>query len=269
MSRPASLAAVAAILAVGLASPAVARAAADATNGPTEAPHTDAEAQLLFRQGNDAFLAKHYDEARADYWALVDAGFGTADVYFNLGNAALKAGKLGEAVLAYERALRRDPGDDDARANLALARKQNVDKVVGGGSGPAFFTRVARVVPPGPVTVAFLIAWCLLFAALLTLRLLRRRRVLISLVAALGLLGSVVAGSLLADVAWYRDHVVQAVVMDPVIQVRKGPAPRFDTAFELHQGFEVRLLDQDGPYVQVRLVNGLEGWVLRRSLRTI
>ena len=232
-------------------------------------PSNASEAELLFRRANDAYLAGHYDDARSDYWQVVEGGFGTADVYFNLGNAALKAGKLGEAVLAYERALRRDPGDDDARANLALARKRNVDKVVGGGSGPPFFARLARVLAPGPVTVAFLVAWGLLFLGLLGLRLFRRRRLVLSLVAALGLLGSVAAGALLADVAWYREHVVEAVVMDPVIPVRKGPAPRFDTAFELHEGFEVRLLGHDGPYVQIRLANGLEGWVLRRSLKTI
>ncbi len=254
------------VLAVALAGAAPVASFADAGAGP---PKTRAEAELLFRQGNDAFLAKHYDAALTDYQRLVDAGFGTGDVYFNLGNAALKAGKLGESVLAYERALRQDPGDDDARANLALARKHNVDKVVGGGSGPPFLARLARVLPPGPVTVAFGVAWGLLFLGLLGLRLVRGRRLLLSLVAALGLLGSVAAGGLLADVAWYRDHVVEAVVMDPVIPVRKGPAPRFETAFELHEGFEVRLLGHDGPYVQVRLANGLEGWVLRRSLKTI
>ena len=252
------------VLAAAATLPLSARADAGST-----LPRTRAEAELRLRQGNDAVLAKHYDAALADYQALVDAGFGTGDVYFNLGNAALGAGKLGEAVLAYERALRRDPGDDDARANLALARKRNVDKVVGGGSGPPFLARVARVVAPGPVTVAFLVAWGLLFLGLLGLRLVRGQRLLLSLVATLGLLGSVAAGGLLADVAWYRDHVVEAVVMARVIPVRKGPAPRFDTAFELHEGFEVRLLDHDGPYVQIRLANGLEGWVLRRTLKTI
>lgn len=232
-------------------------------------PANATEAELLFRRANDAYLAGHYDDARNDYWQVVEGGFGTADVYFNLGDAAYESGHLGEAVLAYERALRADPGYDDARANLVIAKKHNVDKLVGGGAGPSFFERVARAVDPGWVSLAFLGAWVLLFAALFLGRLLGRARVILAVLAALGVAGSVAFGGLLGTVAWYRDHVDRGVVMSKVAEVRKGPAPRFQTAFEVHEGLTLRMLDTDGPYVRIRLANGLEGWLLRRKVQKI
>ena len=50
-----------------------------------------------------------------------------ADLEHNLGNALLRAGKPGEAVLHYERALRLDPRARDTRHNLELAEKGLAD----------------------------------------------------------------------------------------------------------------------------------------------
>jgi len=56
---------------------------------------------------------------------------GVADprVLYNLANAYFKLGRLGPAILNYERALRLDPSDQDARDNLELARGQIRDRI--------------------------------------------------------------------------------------------------------------------------------------------
>ena len=43
--------------------------------------------------------------------------------FHNLGNSLVKKDMCSEAVLAYKNALRNDPGDDETRYNLALAKK--------------------------------------------------------------------------------------------------------------------------------------------------
>ncbi len=238
-----------------------------ATGGLTTPRNAD-EAELLFRKANDAFLAGHYDEAQDLYHRLIGAGFGTADVHYNLGCAALKAGRIGEAVLAFERALRLDPGHEDARANLEAALSRNVDELVGADTGRPFFERLARRLPYRIVAWAFVATWAIFFLSLLLRRLAPIRGVA-SLVASLCGLGIVVLGLLLADLTWYRDLVHRAVVVAEAASVRKGPSPRFETAFEVHQGLVVRRLETDGPYVRVRLANGLEGWIRRTDVVAI
>ena len=53
----------------------------------------------------------------------------SAAVYYNLGNAYYKAGKIAPAILNYERCLLLDPGDSDARFNLQMARQKTIDKI--------------------------------------------------------------------------------------------------------------------------------------------
>ena len=49
-------------------------------------------------------------------------------LYYNLGNACFKSGKLGEAILWYERARRLLPHDEDIEANLRFANLVKKDR---------------------------------------------------------------------------------------------------------------------------------------------
>src|SRR5262249_60282743 len=66
--------------------------------------------------------ACRYAAPAAEHERLLASGVASANPYFNLGNAYLKAGQTGRAILAYERARRLAPGDPDLRANLTFAR---------------------------------------------------------------------------------------------------------------------------------------------------
>ena len=72
------------------------------------------EANALYRAGNFA-------AARRSYLEVVDSGVEDARIYYNLGNACFKSGKLGEAILWYERARRLLPHDEDIEANLRFS----------------------------------------------------------------------------------------------------------------------------------------------------
>ena len=66
---------------------------------------------LTFAQGefdvaNAAYADGRYEEAAAGYEALLAEG-PNATLYYNLGNARFKQGELAQAILNYERALKR------------------------------------------------------------------------------------------------------------------------------------------------------------------
>ncbi len=81
--------------------------------------------ELLFQQGNEAFSRGDYDQAIARYEELITAAGFSPAVLFNLANSYAQAGKIGLAVLNYERAQRLDPGDSDIAGNLDLVRKES------------------------------------------------------------------------------------------------------------------------------------------------
>src|SRR6516162_4384455 len=82
-----------------------------------------ASAQTDFERGNAAFESGKFEEAIKAYDQSIEAGVAGANVYFNLGNAWLRAGEKGRAILNYQRALALRPGHPEAAANLAFVQR--------------------------------------------------------------------------------------------------------------------------------------------------
>lgn len=79
----------------------------------------------LFREGNEAYSRGDYDQAIVKYQQITEtAGYSPA-VLYNLANSYALSGKVGRAVLNFERALRLSPSDSDIAGNLELVKKEN------------------------------------------------------------------------------------------------------------------------------------------------
>ena len=69
--------------------------------------------QRDFTAGNDRALEGNHEAAVGLYRSVLERGGHSADVYYNLGNTYAEAGRLVDPVVAWEQALRRDPGAAD------------------------------------------------------------------------------------------------------------------------------------------------------------
>lgn len=232
--------------------------------------YTPQEAQQLFTEANEAYSREDYASARRDYEKLLAQGYGGADVLYNLGTVALAQGDLGLAVLSLERALRAGGRAEDVEAQLALARERQLDKVVGAMAEEDFLPRLVAATDGRAVTLVFLAAWLGGFALLGLYRLVRpASRTLVALLAALVLLAAIPAALLLAAHAWVHHSVHEAVVRAPTLQARDLPQDKARVAFEVHAGLKVRVLDRSGPYVHLRLPNGLQGWAQAEGIEAL
>jgi tetratricopeptide (TPR) repeat protein len=116
-------------LPTGLATP-VGTASADAasanTTVSTPAPiapiAVPADPTGAFSAGLASYAAGNYAKARGHFLTAEKQAV-TPALEFNFGNACYSAGDYGEAILHYLRSLSLNPGDPDARQNLALARQ--------------------------------------------------------------------------------------------------------------------------------------------------
>lgn len=225
---------------------------------------TPAEADGIFRIANDACLREEWEKCVDGYHRLLDGGYSGSDLYYNLGTAHLRQGRLGHAILNLERALRLDPSDEDARANLERARRMRVDKLVGSpeesGHGDSLASRIASRTRGELFAAAFLGLWTVGGLLLVTRRLLGRPGLFAAL-GGLALLASIPAGAVTLAHAWVRSQAHEAVVIAATAPVRDGPQDGLKPSFELHEGLKVRLFEQEGPYRRIRLANGLEGWI--------
>lgn len=80
-----------------------------------------AKLQQTFLEASQAYDGNRPADAAALYTQLIDQGYTSKELYFNLGNSYFKMGKIGLAVLNYRRAWQMAPRDPDIQANLRFA----------------------------------------------------------------------------------------------------------------------------------------------------
>ncbi|MBX3161045.1 MAG: SH3 domain-containing protein [Deltaproteobacteria bacterium] len=174
------------------------------------------------------------------------------------GNAALGAGDVATATLAYRRALGLDGGNARARANLAWLRSRQPEPFRPVASAGATDTllffhhwpRSRRLVVGGvafALGVLLLVPWS------------GRRRRALRYSAPLPLL---VWLAMVLSVVFEDRHVDDAVVMDGV-PLRAADSPGAPSAMPqpIPRGAEVTVLERRGVWTRVEVANGTSGWV--------
>lgn len=79
--------------------------------------------------GDSAYAKQAYDMALLHYRTALEKDGPSSDLYYNLGNTYYRLNDAGHAVICYERALRYNPANKEARTNLAFVRRQLPDKI--------------------------------------------------------------------------------------------------------------------------------------------
>jgi tetratricopeptide (TPR) repeat protein len=225
-----------------------------------------ADPGAAFEAANARYLGGDFEGAAQAYEALAEAGWEASALALNLGNARARLGQRGRAIAAWERAVRLDHRNADARANLDAARAANVDRF--GGPEPSLVERLVDRVPDPGATAAFAVLWACLWAALAARRMSRRARSALGVAAVSAAFLAVPAGALVALKA-VAARTPAAVVVVPATPLRPGPSLTLRPVLEVHEGTRLRLLEARGELVRVRLENGLEGWAGGADLERI
>lgn len=220
----------------------------------------------IFERGNQLYQEGDFSGAIEAYEAVRAAGFQSAALDYNLGNAYFKSGDLGRSILEWERALVRAPGDPDATANLELARSLTADAVE---PLPRFwlFSAWSWWVQWLPRSLLILLvggAWLVAGASVVT-RLWSRNADVRWLTGWLAIGGAAVVLVLGTNLLVRELRIGQpdrAVVLATAVPVRAAPAEDDDlTLFEIHEGTRVRVEQRTGEWAEVVLDDGKVGWV--------
>ena len=71
----------------------------------------------------------NYDSAAMAYQKVLDEGYHSAELYYNLGNSFYKQNQIPSAILYYEKAKKLAPTDEDIVYNLGIANSMIADKI--------------------------------------------------------------------------------------------------------------------------------------------
>jgi len=230
-------------------------------------------ADSLFKKGNEQFAKRKYEEAITSYQRILERGYRSAAVYFNLGNAYYRTGDIPSALLYYEKAHKLDPGDEDIKLNIQIANLKTTDKT-------------------DPVPEFFLFRWWRGLILLLSLNTLAVLSVVFFLLASLSLAvylftqsvaikkASFYSGIMLIvfgatflflqnrQAHYFRIHH-GAIIFSGSVTVKSEPDPSSKGVFVIHSGTKVGVQKKDDGWIKIKLPNGNSGWILETEAKEI
>lgn len=219
----------------------------------------------LLSKAEKAYDSKKYKEAIESYEKLIAGGFKSYQLYFNLGNAYYRNNDIGKAIYYYELARKVEPNDEDVRINLGIASSKTTDKI---DSKENFFISAVKTNLLSSFTTttwAWLTIFCIAGASILffvfvnsgTL-VIKRISFLLSCVLVVFFFITYFLGYS-AVKARYENKF--AIVLSKEIKIMNEPTSMAKMKFALHEGTKIRVVENNGDWLLIKLDNGNEGWV--------
>ena len=182
-----------------------------------------------------------------------------------MGNANYRIGKIGYAILYYEKALELSPSDEDVKHNLDFAHLSTVDRIQ---PLPRFFlfdwweALLGLFSDNGWVYVVFVLYLLviLLVGAYSYSKTVKQQKIFFfSSISCVFLLAFSI--SLLLIKVNREVTLKSGVIVEQFVTVKFSPDSQSTDAFVIHEGLKVNLEDQLDKWIKIRLANGKVGWV--------
>ena len=193
-----------------------------------------------------------------------------AELYTNLGNAALQAERIGHAIVAYRRALTLDPDHRRARQNLEHARRllpswlPHPEERGLWGTFLGWSDALSGTERGTLAAVMYLIGIAFLAQSIRGRKTLFRNLAVLPLTVWLVLVGTLVFNRT-------DSHPTEAVITVPETIARAADSNRAPVRFRqpLPAGAEVRMLESREQWSHIQLADGRDAWIQSSGLESV
>jgi tetratricopeptide (TPR) repeat protein len=232
------------------------------------------EPALLFQQANEHYQQGRYDQAALIYRGLIEQGYQSGNLYYNLGNTYLKLGQTGQAVLYYEKARRLIPWDSDLNTSLELALTEVKEGLTG------WFGKTYRALlflaPLNQLTLATS-ALLFLFTLFICLAMLlpglknkttsKVKHGFFSLTVTTGIL--LFCLSCVTAITYFDQTQKQAVIVKSAVNAYYEPKVSETISFALDEGSRIYLLETKDDWTRIKRRDGKWGWIKGKGYEEI
>lgn len=242
-----------------------------------------ASALTIGERADSAYNKEDYRQAIELYKHSIEQEGRSSDIYYNLGNAYYRNDNLGKAVVNYERALRLNPTNADARTNLEFVNSRIQDRPEDDSAFLAnlHHSLMSAMTPNAWAWTAFIIF--LLFAGAVGLYIFSTNVAYRKT----GFFGGIVLICVFAytlmlasDSADYAQNHDSAVVIVPNTQLSSTPRAAKtanDKVVTIHEGTKVEIVDSvatpDDPvsprWYNVKINNSTKAWLRASDVERI
>lgn len=232
-----------------------------------------AQADSVFAKGNKLYSEGSFEEALANYQLVLEQGLESAELYYNMGNAAFRSNQVGYAVLYYKKALKTDPAFEPAIDNLKYVSLYLEDKL---DSVPELFLKrwkneFFNFFPLSGWSLISIILFVIILLSLLiyvfaSVMWAKKTGFFVGLLAIFLLFLS-----FSATIHHHQNvkHPDQAVIIAPSIVVKSTPSDSGTDLFVLHEGTSLTTDEVVGDWIEIRIIDGRIGWIPLKALEII
>jgi len=216
-------------------------------------------------KGMNSYQNGQYEQA-IDFWkTCTDQGIEHPDLFYNLGNAYFRLGRLGFAIFYYESAHRLNPSDKDIIHNLKHAKSLTKDKVKEAEENPILASIYALhhlISLKGELLIVIGLIW--LIAAILLFKVIskspRNKNICIGAIFILSIFLGIITLS-----AGYKIFVLETetkgVVTATSADVTSAAHARSQTLNILSEGTVFKVLSIGNGWVEIQLGEKIKGFV--------
>lgn len=219
----------------------------------------------LVSRGNNFYQNEQYEEAIALYQRVLDNNYESVYLYYNMGNSYFRMGKLGYAILYYEKALKIDPGDEDASYNLKLANARIVDKIKELPEVPilAYWDLVVTSLALEGWLSLFVFFWILFLVSAAIYFLVNRVRVQrLSLMFGLfNITMLIIVGIFLLSSLHRETNIDYGILLKSTVTAKSSPDSNQNDAFVIHEGIKFEIEERLTEWSRIKLADGKVGWL--------
>ena len=219
----------------------------------------------LLQKAEKAYDSKNYKEAITNYEKLVTDGYRSYQLYFNLGNAYYRNNELGKAIYYYELARKVDPNDEDVRINLGIAAAKTIDKIdskenffisaVKTNLLSSFTTNTWAWFSIGSIAIASILFFIFVNSSVLIIK---RISFLLSCILLITFILTYFLGY---SALQSKVENKFAIITSKEVKIMNEPTASASSKFSLHEGTKIRVVENNGNWLLIKLDNGNEGWL--------
>ncbi len=230
-------------------------------------------AQTGFEQGNELYRKEQFQEAVKSYESVLQTNQESAELYFNIGNCYYKLNQVAPAIYNYEKALLLNPNDKEILTNLKFAQKLQIDEIkevpkVGFSKLLHDFTSSFHFDTWAYVAVSLAFLFLLLFIGYYFSAVSTYKRIFFA-----GMFISLFLMCCCISSAMYEKSVDTnnrpAIVFAESVLVKSEPKTESETAFNLHEGTKVFVLETLDNWKKIELDDGASGWILSADIKEV
>ena len=221
----------------------------------------------LFEKANKAYNNSDYTSAITLYDSILTIGLESSELYYNLGNCHYKAQDWANAIWHYEKSLQLN-SQEKTLQNLALAKLKIVDRIEAlpqlfykkwwHSTTQLFSTKSWQILTLIAIGLIFILQLLNQFTSI-------KNKLLLSFLYPFTII------SLLIEYSSYKQNFAQkeGIIFTSTVTVNSAPTSNSTDLFSLHSGSKVQVIDEIGDWINVEIVNGNSGWIMKNTIKEL